>query len=1468
LKIQGYILLLVTTIFVASSSYSTNTLVSSAAQISTAMSSIHPGDTVTMANGTWTNQHIIFQCNGTALLPIVLHSQGGYGSVILNGTSTLRIAGNYLVVDGLRFEGGYSASGDVIEFRNSSSGIESAYSRLTNSAVIDYNPSNDSTDYKWVSLYGNHNRVDHCYMAGKTHAGTTCVVWRPTTAANYHQIDHNYFGPRPVLGYNGAETIRIGTSDQSLSSSFTVVEYNYFYQCNGEIETVSNKSCDNIYRYNTFVECQGTLTLRHGNRCRVEGNFFLANHAANSGGIRIIGEDHVVVNNYIASTDGNSMKSTLTIMDGVLNSPLDGYFQVKRAVVAFNTLVDNREPFNLGSKGSGATLPPLDCTIADNIVYSTTSPLITQSDSTINTTWQGNIFYGATLGISPAPAGIINTDPKFAATGSDGLRHILASSPAINAAVGSYPTVVLDMDGQTRDYLKDIGADEYSTATVTIRPLTSSDVGPTAVPFTITVVHGLHGTIVPGTTSVIPGGSQKFTITPSGGYYVDSVIVDGVYIPDSTSSYTFKNVLAPHTITASFTTSQFTLTTTAANGSVTRNPDRPAYDSLTTVLLTAVPGIGYHFTGWSGDTSGTTNPVTILMDRNKSITAQFAINGNTVTSSGAHGPAMPWSAGSTWSGGSVPSATDNVTILSGDTVVYDMTADTVTSLTINGAFRTSASVTTSLRIQGDLTLNATGTLRAQQNTITGNLIHTITLLGNLTDNGTEFDCRNGSVNSTLSVINFVLTGSSISTISMNTPYSSTNGDFNGMTINKEGSGKVVLGTSIFLNTGSTSAPAATSLLTFQRGVVETGSNALIHLTTTNANIGGFSDSSYVLGTLGRGMASGATTKDFPVGDAGGLRLIRIHTPTGYGSSTTGYYILVHVIDGNANTGSSSFTGGIDRVSSIRYYGISYNKGTTPLTSFNLDRFSPSYGADDGIRGANTQLRAAWSTDNRATWHAFVQGSSFTTRWDSLPRTFIPDTLASPIALVSGGSEMFVALADSTGGGNPLDGTVPVAAVTPDTLSFGDVAVGTSKTDSLFCSNTGSGTLQILAVSILGDSSFTVPAIFPLVVPPAGIRTLPVQFAPSATGQKSAEFIIFHDAPGSPDTVTAGGTCSVTYTITASAGSHGAITPAGTIQAAPGDSVIFFFQPENGYAVDSVVVNGNDYPDSTLHFTYRNISASGTIHVAFRPTAVTFSAVYTQGWNIVSIPVASAGESVRDFLPSISGKAFSYDGAYRQTDTLRHGSGYWVKIPSTDTGRVSGPILSRDTVALNVRWNLIGSISAALPVDSLVTIPPGLVTSRVFRYDGSAYRIADTLRPGNGYWIKSSSAGKLLMNPAPGSPAVSFAKKLIQDSHPPMPPVSGLSFAVPHEVVLSANWPNPFNPSTHFSYSVPVGERVTITIYDLLGRVVATLVDRTVEPGVYDVEWDATAGGQTAGGVYFCRLTAGASVQVRQILLVK
>lgn len=604
--------------------HATNYLVKTVAEITTALAKVQPGDTLLMAAGIWNNAAIVFRGVGTETSPIVLRAEKP-GAVILTGTSTLRFSGSYLIADGLRFVGGYSPSGAVVEFR---SGAAANYCRLTNSAIVNYNPSSKSTDYKWVSLYGAYNRVDHCYFAGKNHMGTTLVVWFPYHP-HYHRIDHNYFAYRPPLGENGGETIRIGTSDYSMENSRTIVEYNYFEQCNGEIEIISNKSCENIYRYNTFVDCEGALTLRHGNRCTVAGNFFFGHRNSETGGVRIIGEEHLVYNNYFEGLYGSSLKSALPIMNGVPNSPLNRYFQVKKAVVAFNTLVDCRYPLILGAgHDSERSLPPQDCIIANNVVQGNYK-VITQEDAPVNLTWEGNIYWGSSLGISQ-PAGIAFINPVLQLV-ADGLWRPDSTSPVYSSAAGSYDYITDDMDGQARGMTKDVGADQISAAPVLRRPLTAQDVMPEwmkhPIPLVVTVLKTGAGNVVldppggvydkgtPVTLTAIPNAGWKFMHWEGVSYDTANPLQISVQ-----TDTTLRAVFAADTPTLY----KLTVFVFSSGGRVEMDPPGGSYPPNTMVHLTAIPDSGWRFVQFDGDLVSTANPESLVLDGEKMVLAVFS----------------------------------------------------------------------------------------------------------------------------------------------------------------------------------------------------------------------------------------------------------------------------------------------------------------------------------------------------------------------------------------------------------------------------------------------------------------------------------------------------------------------------------------------------------------------------------------------------------------------------------------------------------------------------------------------------------------------------------------------------------------------------------------------------------------------------------------------------------------------------
>jgi poly(beta-D-mannuronate) lyase len=432
--------------------------VATAEDIARLTDTLKPGDVLVMDEGTWKDQAIAFKGKGTAEKPIALRAKTS-GKVILTGDSSLTIDGEYLVVSGLYLKDATS--------KNDGVRITGSHCRLTETAVV-------AGAHKFhVHLFGTDNRVDHCYLADKANDSPTLQVEVDKDRPNRHRIDHNHFGYRPPLGRNGGETIRVGYSHQSMNNSRTIVEHNLFERCDGELEIVSNKSCENVYRFNTFLECAGLFTLRHGDRCVVEGNFFLGNKKRGSGGIRVIGEDHTVINNYIDGVE----QGGFWITAGIVDSPLNGYFQAKNCLIAFNTVVDSRGPYvhlDAGFGSSRRTLRPANITVANNVFAVPESGVLLRGTEGDGFKWMGNVASG------PADTehkGIRVIDPKLE-KGKDGLWRPTADSPTRGSAEGEFPAVKLDIEGQPRKGKFDAGCDQVTDAPATNRPLTAADVGP------------------------------------------------------------------------------------------------------------------------------------------------------------------------------------------------------------------------------------------------------------------------------------------------------------------------------------------------------------------------------------------------------------------------------------------------------------------------------------------------------------------------------------------------------------------------------------------------------------------------------------------------------------------------------------------------------------------------------------------------------------------------------------------------------------------------------------------------------------------------------------------------------------------------------------------------------------------------------------------------------------------------------
>lgn len=390
-----------------------------------------PGSQIIVRDGEYAD--VLLKWEGRGDVTVRPQTPGG---VVITGASALKMYGEGLTVQGLHFDRCHASRGTILEFRNGDRLARNC--RLTECVFTDCNPVRRDIAYSYVHLYGRNNRVDHCSFLGKKNLGVTLIVMlsHPECDDNHHQIDHNWFGPRPVYGSNGAETIRIGTSQQCMQNSRTELSHNLFERCNGEVEVISVKSSENVIRDNVLYECEGVLALRHGDRNQALNNLFIGHGKRNTGGIRIVGEDQVVRGNTFLSLAGERFFSALALMYGVPNSLPNRYMQVKRTVVENNRFEACKSIEFTTGEDFERTLPPVETCWKNNVQ----SPTQTTAEPSLARIREGRgaSWYVAPEG-NPAESRIIELADGLH-TFSESLR--ITAPTILRAALGAHPEVV------------------------------------------------------------------------------------------------------------------------------------------------------------------------------------------------------------------------------------------------------------------------------------------------------------------------------------------------------------------------------------------------------------------------------------------------------------------------------------------------------------------------------------------------------------------------------------------------------------------------------------------------------------------------------------------------------------------------------------------------------------------------------------------------------------------------------------------------------------------------------------------------------------------------------------------------------------------------------------------------------------------------------------------------------------------
>ena len=434
--------------------------VSSISALQSALNAAQPGDRIELADGTYTTGGSIrITRSGTAAAPITVAARN-VGKAEIRGSAGFSFGMvSYVTVEGFRLTHGGGVT------------VPSGghHVRLTRNV---FQISTGSTT-NWVTVSAEDSEVDHNTFQNKRTVGVFLQIAGAggSGMARRVRVHHNYFFSHSFGGANGGESIRLGHSGRQHSIANAVIEQNLFERANGDAEVISVKSTDNVVRFNTIRNSNGSIVLRHGHRTLVDGNLMIGGRS----GIRLYGNDHVIINNVVQGSGGRALEiGGGDVIDD--SGSTTSHERVDRALIAFNTFVGTGG--DLIIVGSTKRYGPDNCTLADNVLVGPSSGRLVNFRQGSNFRWQGNIGWGSPRGGLPT-TGYRAVDPRLAIDAA-GLNRLSASSPAIDTAAGLFPQVTSDFDGHARSGAKDVGADEYGGDGPTRRPLTTADVGPLA----------------------------------------------------------------------------------------------------------------------------------------------------------------------------------------------------------------------------------------------------------------------------------------------------------------------------------------------------------------------------------------------------------------------------------------------------------------------------------------------------------------------------------------------------------------------------------------------------------------------------------------------------------------------------------------------------------------------------------------------------------------------------------------------------------------------------------------------------------------------------------------------------------------------------------------------------------------------------------------------------------------------------
>jgi hypothetical protein len=352
-------------------------------------------------------------------------------------------------------------------------------------------------------------------------------------------------------------------------------------------------------------------------------------------------------------------------------------------------------------------------------------------------------------------------------------------------------------------------------------------------------------------------------------------------------------------------------------------------------------------------------------------------------------------------------------------------------------------------------------------------------------------------------------------------------------------------------------------------------------------------------------------------------------------------------------------------------------------------------------------------------------------------------------------------------------------------------------------------------------------------------------------------------------------------------------------------------------------------------------------------SVSLELSYHEGWNLVGLPIGIGNSSYEIIFPnSIQGTLYGFDGTYFDTEILEFGNGYWLYFEGYGANMITGDPVVNLNITLFQGWNLVSGIAFDKSVDDILDFDNIVISGSWYGFN-ETYFPADSLFPGEGYWVNANADGVIGISNSMQSSYKIYNQQEIENANilkynnqtllfgssinvanpknfllPPKPPAGGkdirfsgdtklcttdeclieivkgknqsifefdikdgqaweiipvidkqvqldktiqinsgfkqvidsnfeqlilmksLYQSISTEFVLFPAYPNPFNPTTTIQFFVPKLSDVNVTIYNIKGELVDTLIKEALALGEYTVQWNAIG---FTSGIYFVKL---------------